>query len=250
MVAKLLENVMDVSAYLAGVKNKLGRVEPILRSMDGLESFPLNSNQCLYVHDFKKMEITYKRGITEMLGYSDADFNSDLIHAWFHPDDKMLVFNIMLAIVRFAIDHPINSGNSFILTYRVQKSDGTYIKVMRQSTVFETDTYGSLVSNLSLLTHIDFLPVSNTVYWEFRAEEFEQERFKEYVYRECKELFTNKEMTVLSHLQEGKTSKEIAALMCLSSHTVDTHRRNMLSKTGCRNTQELIRFARNSGVLA
>ncbi|WP_439481610.1 LuxR C-terminal-related transcriptional regulator [Cyclobacterium plantarum] len=47
----------------------------------------------------------------------------------------------------------------------------------------------------------------------------------------------------------GERSKEIAKKLNLSSHTVDTHRRNMLHKTQSKNTPELIRFAYLSGNL-
>lgn len=51
---------------------------------------------------------------------------------------------------------------------------------------------------------------------------------------------SEREIEVLQLIVQGKTSKEIANLLFISKNTVDTHRRNILSKTELRNTKELI----------
>jgi len=40
-------------------------------------------------------------------------------------------------------------------------------------------------------------------------------------------------------MAEGHGSKQIADILSISTHTVDTHRRNLLRKTGTKNTMEL-----------
>lgn len=54
---------------------------------------------------------------------------------------------------------------------------------------------------------------------------------------------TPREMKVLALLVQGMGSKQIAQQLGISSHTVDTHRSNMLAKTGCSNTPSLVRYA-------
>ena len=51
---------------------------------------------------------------------------------------------------------------------------------------------------------------------------------------------TEREVEILKLLMQNKSSKEIAELLFLSKHTVDTHRRNILEKTGKKSTTELI----------
>jgi DNA-binding NarL/FixJ family response regulator len=58
---------------------------------------------------------------------------------------------------------------------------------------------------------------------------------------------TSRERTILSGMLAGKSSKEIALDLCLSTHTVDTFRRRILKKTGAKNTVDLVhRFATSS----
>lgn len=54
--------------------------------------------------------------------------------------------------------------------------------------------------------------------------------------------FTSRELEILELLQSGRSSVEIADFLSISKHTVDTHRRKMISKSNVCNTAELIAF--------
>lgn len=54
---------------------------------------------------------------------------------------------------------------------------------------------------------------------------------------------TKREKEVLRLIGEGKTATEIADVLFIASTTVDTHRRNLLTKLGLRNSLELVRYA-------
>jgi len=60
---------------------------------------------------------------------------------------------------------------------------------------------------------------------------------------------SSQEKKVLAFLGRGKQSKEIASQLGISSHTVDTHRRNLLKKTNCVDTTGLITYAKLVGLL-
>ncbi len=57
---------------------------------------------------------------------------------------------------------------------------------------------------------------------------------------EISSLLSPREIQILEMIIQGKTSKEIALELFISKTTVDTHRRNILDKTGCRSTSELL----------
>lgn len=54
------------------------------------------------------------------------------------------------------------------------------------------------------------------------------------------ECLSDREKEVLNFLLKGQTSKEIASNLFISKSTIDTHRRNILDKTGIKSTAELI----------
>jgi DNA-binding NarL/FixJ family response regulator len=57
------------------------------------------------------------------------------------------------------------------------------------------------------------------------------------------ELLTSREREILQLLAEGKSNKEIAGALNLSSHTVETHRRNLQDKLNLHSFAELILYA-------
>jgi two-component system response regulator NreC len=57
------------------------------------------------------------------------------------------------------------------------------------------------------------------------------------------ELLTSREREILQLLAEGKSNKEIAGALNLSSHTVETHRRNLQDKLNLHSLAELFLYA-------
>jgi DNA-binding CsgD family transcriptional regulator len=54
---------------------------------------------------------------------------------------------------------------------------------------------------------------------------------------------------VLKLLAEGKSSREIAGLLGLSSRTVEHHRANMMAKLGVKGVVDLVKYAIAEGYL-
>jgi len=54
---------------------------------------------------------------------------------------------------------------------------------------------------------------------------------------------TDREIEIVKLLMKGKSSGEIGELLFISKNTVDTHRRNILEKTGLKTTVELNNFS-------
>ncbi len=62
-----------------------------------------------------------------------------------------------------------------------------------------------------------------------------------------KNPLSSREKEILKGIAYGKASKQIAEDLNISKHTVDTHRRNMIEKTGAANTTELVNKATKEG---
>lgn len=57
------------------------------------------------------------------------------------------------------------------------------------------------------------------------------------------ELLTAREKEVLQLLAEGKTNKEVAAMLEVSLYTVESHRNNLMQKLNLHNTAEIVLYA-------
>lgn len=58
-----------------------------------------------------------------------------------------------------------------------------------------------------------------------------------------KRLLSRRERLVLQNLAEGKRAREVAEVMGISTKTVDTYRRRMMSKLGLESQAELVKYA-------
>ncbi|HWY35297.1 MAG TPA: response regulator transcription factor [Nitrosopumilaceae archaeon] len=54
---------------------------------------------------------------------------------------------------------------------------------------------------------------------------------------------TEREIDIVKLIAEGYSNKQIADKLCLSTHTVNTHRKNIMSKLGVNNTAGIVLYA-------
>jgi two-component system, NarL family, response regulator NreC len=64
------------------------------------------------------------------------------------------------------------------------------------------------------------------------------------------ELLTTREREILQLIAEGKSNKEVAAILTLSLYTIETHRGNLMEKLGLHTVPELILYAVRKGVIS
>lgn len=75
-------------------------------------------------------------------------------------------------------------------------------------------------------------------------------KFSEFEDKGLNELLTGREKEIIKELARGLSAKEIANELHLSPHTVRTHRKNMLQKSGCFNTAQLVAKCLTGGVIS
>ena len=67
--------------------------------------------------------------------------------------------------------------------------------------------------------------------------------------RDTSQKLTTREQLILTHVAQGKSSKEIARILNISFRTVEAHRRNMKSKLNIESLAELICYAVDHGLV-
>lgn len=60
---------------------------------------------------------------------------------------------------------------------------------------------------------------------------------------------SKRELEIVEKIVQGCTANEIANRLCLSAHTVTTHRKNIFRKLGVRSTAELVRHAMSAALV-
>ena len=64
------------------------------------------------------------------------------------------------------------------------------------------------------------------------------------------DLLTDREREVLQLLAEGRSNKEVASILGVSVHTVDTHRTNFMQKLDLHNTAEIVIYAMRKKIIS
>lgn len=63
------------------------------------------------------------------------------------------------------------------------------------------------------------------------------------------DIISEREREVLQHISQGLDTKQIAEKLHITKNTVDNHRRNMLARTGTRDTTALVQLCRMTTIL-
>ena len=61
---------------------------------------------------------------------------------------------------------------------------------------------------------------------------------------------TDRELQIVKFIAEGYTNSQIAAIIYLSNHTVNTHRKNIMKKLGVNNTAGIVMYAVKTGMVS
>lgn len=62
-------------------------------------------------------------------------------------------------------------------------------------------------------------------------------------------VLSQREIEVVEYIAQGLTAAQVADKMCLSVHTINTHRKNIFKKLGVNSTTELVRFALKTSLI-
>ncbi|MEW6584079.1 MAG: response regulator transcription factor [Nitrospirota bacterium] len=66
---------------------------------------------------------------------------------------------------------------------------------------------------------------------------------------EERDQLSNREREVLKLIAEGKSSRQIAEILCISSRTVERHRSNIMGKLNFKKTADLVKYAVGKGYI-
>jgi len=189
--------------------------------------------------------------IREVLGYEPADVDVPFFLSNIHPEDQLWFLTFEQKVVEFFNSlAPVQTPNYKVrYDYRIKRKDGTYIRVLQQVVTIQQEE-SKVVRTFVVHTDITHIKKTGRPVLSFIGMNGEPS----YVDVDVKtipepatELLSAREKEVLHLLIEGLDSRHIGETLFISKLTVDTHRKNLLKKTGCKNTATLIAAAIKKG---
>lgn len=192
-------------------------------------------------------------------GYTNEEFFTQGVRLFFeclHPDDaNIVVQEVYRDLTDIIYNAPPEDKKSYQLqyNYRFRRKSGEYVNLMEQLYVLETDDEGRgalILGNPTIVDTTQVLPLRGSAKI-LREKSVSETVFLRTYTRSRTSLcdLTPREMDILRHLSMGKSSRQIGENFFISPHTVDTHRRNLLKKLGCKTVVELARFAFQNGIM-
>ena len=212
------------------------------------------SNQFFHIIQFPAFKTTYMSpNVTDVLGYPSDHITLKKLFGLIHPEDYPVALLATKKMCEFAIDNyrdmePFKSVMS--MDFRIMHKDGHYIRLFNQNCLYKKDAGDKEFKTLALNTDISH--IKSNVNMKFRYTNNGDGvscNFPDKELSDFSTLFTRRERQIIALLAAGKNSTEIADILNISRHTVDTHRRKMLSKSHLCNTTELVAYSISNNLI-
>lgn len=215
------------------------------------------SRSCAFVVDVYKCNYTYaSSNFVDLLGYDSHKIETlerqgDYLESRIHPDDRAQLATLQVTLAQFIYNLPLEQRNDYsnIYSFRMLNARQQYIRVTSKHQVLEQDRNGKawlIIGNMDISPNQkDFETVDCAVLNLKNGEIFSPSLLPL-----PSANLTNREIEILRLIQKGLLSKEIADKLCISIHTVNIHRQNLLRKLGVQNSIEAIRLGQEVGLLS
>jgi len=170
----------------------------------------------------------------------------------FHPDDLPIWLNVSKELMEFTSEHVVLADRKkllFTYNFRIKNSRGKYQNILAHLTPIEFDLIGTpvmAVSHYTIVGEGSYRPLIGAIKVLNKKNVYETAFYKNYSQQALSNKLSKREIDVIQELAMDKSSKEIADRLCISSHTVDQHRRNILKKLKFKSTGELIQYCKSN----
>lgn len=209
-----------------------------------------------YIFDVLNGSFTYvSPKIKDVLGYDENEMTVEFFFSKIHPDDQSILLNFEKEVVHFFQNLPGDkiAKYKFSYDYRVKNSNDQYVRILQQVITLQFEDSKNILLTLGVHTDISHIKKENTSSLSFIGLDGEPSFIDvsvNQVLNAQKDLLTASEKKVLNLLISGYQTKEIAQLLFISTHTVTTHRKNILRKTDTKSTTELLTKIIREGMIS
>jgi len=197
------------------------------------------------IFNTQKAEMEYvSPQIVKILGYTPEEFQLQLVIESIHSEDIPYYYHYEQSAVKFFSGLPKESffNYKFSYDYRIKTKEGSYKRVLQQIVPVYYFPEGG-ARTLGIFTDITHLNVQGIPKLSFIGMKGEPSYYNIHLNQEfsmAEKLFTKREKEILEEVLKGFNSKQISEKLNVSVHTIHTHRKNILQKSGCSNLSELL----------
>lgn len=227
-------------------------IDPTDPLMVEIEQMTQNNNQFFFVGDIVQMQIKYtsKRSL-QMMGIEPAELTPYHFREGVHPDDALRHGLGTTQLFKMVNELYIGGKGIELLStnFRIRNSVGEYPNLLIQCYLFYSSIPYKTVYILQVMTNIDWSKKTKRGYHYYIGNDRSNFRFPDDKLLSIGNVFSDREFEIIRLIETGLNSEQIASQLFLSVHTVNTHRSNILEKTGKASISDLIYYLKESGLL-
>jgi DNA-binding CsgD family transcriptional regulator len=238
-----------IKAYSKQGFRGIDRNDPLIVS---LEEILDSNNQFLLVFDMLHMKKEFTSlGSFRMMGVKPEELTAYHFKEATHPDD-LKRHEVALSKL-FKIAHELyvaKKGEMMISTdFRFRSPSGDYLNHLVQCYFFYSPEPWNTVHLLHIYTDISkFKKLRHGCHF-YVGNDLSYFRYPDEKLLMVGNIFSERELEIIKLIQSGYDSEKIAEKLFLSKHTVNTHRKNILEKTGKSHIPDLIYELKEQGLL-
>ena len=227
----------------------INSADPLLAELEELME---KNSQFFFVGDLLKMQIIYtsKKSI-QMIGIKPEEVTPYHFREAVHPDDAL---RLGLGTTQlFKMTNQLLSeknGDALLSTnFKMRSPVGHYTNLLVQCYIFYSDSPVKTVYLLQIFTDIEGTKKNKNVFHYYVGNDLSNLRYPDEELLKIGNPLSDREFEIIRLIETGLNSEQIAVKLFLSVHTVNTHRSNILEKTGKASIPELIYDLKERGLL-
>jgi DNA-binding CsgD family transcriptional regulator len=217
-----------------------------------LEKLMEHNDQFFYMADIIQMKVIFcSERSTQMIGISPEEVTPYHFMEATHPDDIQRLNLGRAKLIGRAQDLFIaKKGEVLISTnFRIRNSTGSYSNFLIQSYLFYAAEPYNTVWFLKVHTNIDWSKKIKHGFHYYIGYDLSNFKFPDDEFLSKGNVFSSREFQIIRLIESGLSTERIAEKLFLSPLTVNTHRANILEKTGKSHISDLIYDLKERGLL-
>ena len=211
---------------------EINRNDPLIQELELLTEM---NNQFFFIGDMIQMQILFcSKGSIRMVGIDPNNVNPYEMNEATPPED--------MERLGLAIANRMKMANTIIMekkgqsllstTLKLKNPHGAYSNILYQCYTYYSNYPKNTVYQLQVHTNVDWCHQLKGKFHYYCGEDLSKFRYPDDELLGLTNPLSNREFEIIKLLSHGMSSQEIAEKIFLSTHTVNTHRRNILAKDG------------------
>jgi len=238
-----------IESYLPSGFANIDQNDPIMQKLNEVMD---ENDQFITMADLGQIKFLFvSEGIRKMIGVEPKELNPVHFVEVAHPDDigRLGLLRAQTFVVEKEVLDTKKGSALLSFTIRLRNPEGVFNNYLCQAYFFYSPIPHKAVYLLQVISKVDWFKMKNKEYHHYKGKDLSLFRCPDEELLKIGFHLSTREMEIVKLIAKGMSSEQIAEKLFISVHTVNTHRSNILDRSGKSQISELIYDLQNQGEL-